>query len=398
MRRTILIGMLAGAVVAALLPIGAQAATPGSGTLSKKSASVSWTGGPFAAPFADPCTEEKATCDTVGTSCPVPGSCESFFLKVDADPLWRVNVVIKTEHMTRDNYNFAVFTSDGQRIGQSISRWGYESLDFEHRPSSGRIVTYEIRVSAPAIVPGSSYDGMASLRRPDKQAKLPPWEPRTEFCPNAIDKADDVPPFTHQSNGQTVYLDILALLDNVDKERAQAIFESAEAAYLPLGIEFRVTYDEVAFHETNRGDFAWEAALHVGGSRPEGIDIVHTLTDQSWGEAEGWVFCIGGIKWDTAAFSFSRTHPQEDVTISPLGVRTYVDSSAIFVAHEMGHLLGGEHQYANCVEGQALAFLGPESRFSPCTVMWFESTPPSLSFSTVNGIIVRALAEGYATP
>lgn len=61
------------------------------------------------------------------------------------------------------------------------------------------------------------------------------------------------------------------------------------------------------------------------------------------------------------------------------------------IAHELGHLMGGQHQLANCVEGP---LLGDVPR--PCTLM-DTSISMTLKLSTANTTVVRAHAVKYLT-
>ena len=68
-------------------------------------------------------------------------------------------------------------------------------------------------------------------------------------------------------------------------------------------------------------------------------------------------------------------------------------------AREIGHLLGGQHHYANCVEGiQASDVHGDRVEGSPCTLMFNAADFLGANFDTLNGRIVRATANRYAHP
>jgi hypothetical protein len=64
-------------------------------------------------------------------------------------------------------------------------------------------------------------------------------------------------------------------------------------------------------------------------------------------------------------------------------------------AHELGHLMGAHHHYANCVEGN---LTGEASDLSPCTLMFNYIDLQSLNFSVLEGVTVRGHAVKYASP
>ena len=60
-------------------------------------------------------------------------------------------------------------------------------------------------------------------------------------------------------------------------------------------------------------------------------------------------------------------------------------------AHEVGHLMGAHHHYANCAEAAV-----PGA--APCTLMFNFVDIQKLQFSTLNSLVVRGHAQLYATP
>ena len=381
---------LATLVLGSLFTASAKAALLAEGHLSKNQRSIAWSGGPFFVPQPDPCVDDEAVpCDP---SAPLPR--EHFTVTVDAPAGWHVFATITTENITIENYNLGAFASDGTLLARSNSRWGYESVEFIHQPVPGSdVATYDLRVSAPIVLPGSTYDGTVTIAKPPK-VKTPRWEPHgVGACPSGEEAL--VEALTTPDDDHEVVIDVLVLLDGVDEEQAREIFERTASAYAPLNISLRTDFHEVSFIASDVFEFLRVAREYMRGGPPRGFDIVHTLTSDSMGLAEGVASCLGGAAGGDTAFSASRTHPQEDVSITPLGIRTYIDSSAGFVAHEIGHLYGGKHNYANCVEGK-VEDLASERTFNPCTTMWFESTPLSLGFSTINGLIIRQMALRYA--
>ncbi|MGH2740602.1 MAG: hypothetical protein ACRDH6_09005, partial [Actinomycetota bacterium] len=72
----------------------------------------------------------------------------------------------------------------------------------------------------------------------------------------------------------------------------------------------------------------------------------------------------------------------------------YQVDEGVIAAHEIGHLLGAHHHYANCIEalpsGALRGDLGPCTTMSPYTFM-FSST-----FGTVEEAFIRDYAARYA--
>jgi len=64
-------------------------------------------------------------------------------------------------------------------------------------------------------------------------------------------------------------------------------------------------------------------------------------------------------------------------------------------AHEIGHLFGGSHDYANCVEGVLVSEDAIQG--GPCTLM-HENLNISYGFSTLNRAVIRGYATEFASP
>jgi hypothetical protein len=72
--------------------------------------------------------------------------------------------------------------------------------------------------------------------------------------------------------------------------------------------------------------------------------------------------------------------------------------AALLAAHEIGHLLGAQHEQVNCVEAipQEIAQPAPDGYFGPCTVMGPYALQDSEMFSTLERNTVRSYADAYA--
>lgn len=97
--------------------------------------------------------------------------------------------------------------------------------------------------------------------------------------------------------------------------------------------------------------------------------------------------CLGGIRYDNRAFSFSEGSGEYQE-----GPR---DLSWLIASHEIGHVMGAHHHYGNCGQGSPLT----QENETPCTVMF-----PAMiawnagNFGTLEGAVVRGHAVDFASP
>jgi hypothetical protein len=88
----------------------------------------------------------------------------------------------------------------------------------------------------------------------------------------------------------------------------------------------------------------------------------------------------------------------EAVGIDELAIGPFlleVDAHPEIAAHELGHLMGAHHHYANCVEG---VLQGEANDLSPCSLMFNFVDFQSLNFALVNTTVVRGHAVEFASP
>ena len=369
------------ATLAPLAPGGAS--TPTSGHLSKKSSSLSWTGGTFLVPHP--------TC--VGAEDPL---CDHFFLTVDSAKPDLVYVSIVAGDPMFDYVDLEVFGPDGVRIAFSDRRWGYEDVVFRHQVRGP--ATYEVRVIPVAVRPGVSYAGQARLEKAKKDGGLSPID--NEFGCGSIGRAnsqeDILFALSTPDDGRLVKLETLVLVDGVPLERAKEIVAGAVRIYSAINIEMVPRYEAVEF--TNEGMMLnQEARYYLGGEKPAGTDVVYTLTNKSMGIAEGYVQCIGGVSSSDGAFAAGVNIPYDNTTAPGTDVHFYENTSSVVMAHEIGHLLGGIHDHGNCVEGDSAKIVTRRTA-QPCTVMFPESTGAGQVFSTFEREVIREYAVLYASP
>jgi hypothetical protein len=197
--------------------------------------------------------------------------------------------------------------------------------------------------------------------------------------------------------GESTTLDVRVLLDGVSLARGQQVFTAARQSYAPLGITLNPTFQTVSFSGTDAAALITQSKALFGGKRPAGTDVVYTLTAKNivaegTDAVAGLADCIGGVAFPENAFAVGENFREDQGRL--LGVVPLAGNlSAKVAAHEIGHLMGGHHHYANCIEG-LFSEAGQET--SPCTLMFNDVGLASFNFSTVNTLVVRGHSEAYA--
>lgn len=233
-------------------------------------------------------------------------------------------------------------------------------------------------------------------------------EPEAE-CEEAVPAAAGRSGVT--DDGQVVDLDVFVLLDDMPKRRAAEVMARVAESYAPLGIRVVASgYRQISVPaEPPRPEGTRPTAemrvlfkamrKAMGGVRPKGSDLVHLLTGKDvfyfdgtkagYGLA-GVAYCMGGVRYDRFAFSFSEGIGEYD---------SYRDDMAgVIAAHEIGHLMGAHHEYGNCGEGWPVR--QPETpEPTPCTLMFPRYMVLNAgNFGTAEGLVVRGHAVDYASP
>jgi hypothetical protein len=367
-------------VVAALaafwsIQLPARGANPSQGTVSK-SQDATWSGGPFAA-------SNPATC--AGS---VDPTCDHFALTVNAHNGAHVMVAIAS-NVAGDDYDLFVFYPDGSMAAQKATSSGNEMVVFEHSTDHGS-GAYEVRVQPFLVTPGSTYQGLAQTTHDEIDTE--------HECLEPVPDSGGIPGLT--DHGQIISLDAEILLDGVSRQRGENVMAKATESYAPLSISLHAKFRSVSFVGDEAEGLIQQAKDLFRGERPQGIDVVYVLTAkniQSGGNTgvAGLADCIGGVRYPNQAFAVGENITDENRMIGPFV--TLVDATAKVAAHEIGHLMGAHHHYANCVEGLSVAEAG-NFELSPCTLMFNFVNFASLNFSTFNGVVVRGHAVNYAAP
>lgn len=253
-------------------------------------------------------------------------------------------------------------------------------------------------------VPPGAQDATAGVRQ------LGPLADPEHECPEPIPESVSAPGIT--DSGQTIKLDVLVLLDGITRSRGRAVLKTMSESYEPLAVavtprfqKVRFPHDGVVTIDENRGPeetgdavpLIQQAKDLLGGARPRGSDVVLLLTaknifleglEREYSIA-GMADCIGGVRFPDHAFAVSEgASPWEEMRDDEL-------LSGKIAAHEVGHLMGAHHHYANCGEGDQ----HPAGSDSYCTVMF----PAQLqfmarNFGTLEAAVVRGHAVDFAAP
>jgi hypothetical protein len=149
--RALVIGLTA--FVVAAQPV-AEAATPSSGTLSKRSKKVTWTG---SFTLSEP--DSVGGCFG-GSTDPI---CDHFMLKVDLRDGSRVRIDLPAPDAVSD-LDLYVYSPTGNEVASSANAFGTnEFVEFRH---SGRFnkKAYEVRIMPWLVVPGTAYKATAKVK------------------------------------------------------------------------------------------------------------------------------------------------------------------------------------------------------------------------------------------
>jgi hypothetical protein len=199
-----------------------------------------------------------------------------------------------------------------------------------------------------------------------------------ELAPGAI-ATDDRP----------VTMSLRIVLDGTSAAQAERALATAQPVYEALGIALSVSYERASFTSGEGAALIDEVRRYYGGQRPPGTHAVYVFTakdlyaDDGTGPDHslvGQADCIGGVAYPEHAFAVGEAIADDRfLTLgSGLAGKTLV--------HELGHLAGGHHHYANCAESVTEVD-------APCTVMINDLYLAAPKFSSLNGLVVRGHAQ-----
>ena len=405
-----------GLALALALAVPSPASTPESGTVDRDHPEIRWSG-----------TTVAMTAGLQGGGCitaaPDP-TCDFFSLtigdlsrkqrlrrKTAADDV-QVAIAAPADAGLAE-FDLYVYGPDGAEVGRSVAVTSNETVLLQN-PAAG---TYTVAVQKVlATDPAVEYQGVARAvnganQTPVDEATACGFEgsPELRELDSALGIGSLVGDPTAVQDGldtsQPISLDVLMILDGVTQADAEAIFAKAARSYAPLNVQLRAAqFMTHEFTTTEAPLIIANAKALLGGKRPEGIDIVEVLTSKdivALGQTAvaGLADCIGGVAHDDRAFVVAESNTPGDALIGP--AMFGVDATANVTAHEIGHLMGGQHHYANCVEGIQESDVHADEGYvegSPCTLMFNAADFLGPNFDTLNGTIVRGHAVRHAQP
>jgi hypothetical protein len=188
--------------------------------------------------------------------------------------------------------------------------------------------------------------------------------------------------------------EVRVMTSRKDLAGAKAAFATVRSIYGRIGVALKGRFDVISPPKSwsspdtlvDQPTILKFMKRTYGGRRPSGVDLVYYFTPY-W--AGGFADCIGGVRFANRAFAFgSSDYATEGVVPAPTA------DEGVIMAHELGHLLGAQHHYFNCVE--ALPSGAPRGDVNPCTVMAPYAGMASTTFGTLEKSFIRMYASEYA--
>ena len=245
-----------------------------------------------------------------------------------------------------------------------------------------------------ALVAAATHSALASVWT----VTLPGLVDREAPCPGSSTLPNTT--VLQRFRDDVVKLDVLVVTDPADLADAKKAMKAAAVAYEPYDIRLVPTFEAILVPEVEDDEnmlyLDW-LKDRFGSSRPPGADVVYLALNRPV-SAAGRADCIGGIAGDATAFAVGTLQWDHIVGVDIVGYDEpgipVADGGGKIAAHEIGHLLGAEHEDSLC---------GPGMRTSeparPCEVM-LTLSPHNLGlhFGPLNGAVVRRYALSYARP
>jgi hypothetical protein len=348
---------------------GATAAAPAAGTLTRSSGPVVWTG-EWTMPNALGCGHRLGEM-----------GCDRRRLVVDAPAGTWITVAVDPQANTAID----ITTDDGTEVVQGGQRVS------DDRPSHASVTWPQLRSGPIGYLVGTSTALAAPTGTPLAQS----YRVRATLAGGAFDRQPDctqIPPdrvpAIPADISKRLPLSVRILSAPADRAYAQQEMTYLVSTYRKIGIEIRLSYDTMTVPDSFDGYTLIAAAqAHYRGTRPSGVDVVYLGTDNYSGG--GLAQCVGGVAYAEEAFAVGGLRH------TLFGVHEPFVKAGLSAAHEIGHLLGAHHHYAQCglpAEPDSTT----EGTLGPCTVMFPVIDGASGTFSMLETAYIRDYTTRYA--
>ncbi len=441
-RRTGALGALSLAALAATALLApAEAATPADGRIDGTTTEVTWTGtvpvqtvgfsgvgcqvavpdptcDVFTLEVGDLAAGSTASTGggTTGSGKPHPGQGGGRTKGADGDgpsPALDVLLGIGTDAPGIAEFDLYLYAEDGTELARATELGSDDRIEWRDVAPG----TYLVAVQSPLSQdPAAEYRAFArvtdlgepTVRDEESVCGLESVDGAAGSDPTGLATivGDPLAAATGATSAGRLSVDVLVLLDaGMPREEAEAILARAQRSYEALDVDLTpVGFEVVDFGTDDAAAINAAARAFVGGVRPAGVDVVHTITTrdiQQLGQTAvaGLAECIGGVAHPDRAFSVAEGRTPSDYAVGP--VVFGVDANAVVTAHEIGHLLGGQHHYGNCAEGVDGDEVDPATgtgEGTPCSLMFNAADFIEQGFSTANALVVRGMVAEHAAP
>lgn len=233
------------------------------------------------------------------------------------------------------------------------------------------------RFEPPGAVPASHVGGCTQLTphaAADPSGLVTGWTPRTLDVAYAVDGA---------------FVDEYA-----DWEGTALAFANLVDGFYQAAIDLEVAVLDLHSHagpfEVDTLDEALDALQDHYGTDHATLDRenTHLFLGKEMSDAAGMANCVGGAGNPDLAYTAGEA-AEETTEIGPF--EWFQDENAKIAAHEIGHILGAHHHYANCAE-RAPTYDAFDT-LAVCTVMVNDIGLSSLTMSTANKLVTRGWAD-----